>query len=105
MMIGSWNMHLVRAINASNNVLLEVKEFLCFYHHCIDVVPCDYTSKGYVEPWKLVTLEPCVALDALCDVEYDENDWGVKEDNNDSAAGLKSWKQFYCGGHTKQLWS
>jgi len=83
----------VRVISASNNVLLEVKKFSYFCHHCIDVIG-DCTSKGYVEPWKLVTLKPCVALDVLCDVEYDENDWGVGEDNNGLAIGLRVGDNF-----------
>jgi hypothetical protein len=37
----------------------------------------DYTSKGYVEPWRLITLKPYHESNVLCDVEYDDNDWGV----------------------------
>jgi hypothetical protein len=56
---------------------LEVREFSCFCHHSIDVVLNDYTSKGYVEPWRLITLKPYHESNVLCDVEYDDNDWGV----------------------------
>jgi hypothetical protein len=56
-------------------------------------VPSNCTSKGYVEPWKLVTLKPCVALYFYCDVEYDENDWG--EYNNDLVVGLRIRNNFF----------
>jgi hypothetical protein len=82
------------AASASNNVFLEVREFSCFCHRCINVVLGDCTSKGYVEPWKLVTLEPCVALNVFCAVEYDENDWGVGEYNNDLVVGLRVGNNF-----------
>jgi hypothetical protein len=72
-LVGYWSMHSIQAINASNNVLLEVNELFCFCCHCIDDVLGDCISKGYVEPWRLVTLEPCQATNFLCDVEYDEN--------------------------------
>jgi len=39
--------------------------------------------KGYVEPWRLVTLEPCDATYVLCDAEFNDEDWGVGENNND----------------------
>jgi len=51
--------HLVKVVNASNNVFLDAREFFCFCYHYIDNVPGDCISKGYVEPWKLITLEPC----------------------------------------------
>ncbi len=73
----SQSMHWMWAINASNNAFLEVREFSCFCHHSIDVVLNDYTSKGYVEPWRLITLKPYHESNVLCDVEYDDNDWGV----------------------------
>jgi hypothetical protein len=82
-------MYYVRVVSASNNVLLKTREFSCFCCHYIKDVPCDYTSKGYVDPWRLVTFEPCDATYVLCDVEYDENDWGVREDNNELATCLK----------------
>jgi hypothetical protein len=66
-------MHSIQAINASNNVLLEVKEFSCFCCHYINDVLGDCISKGYVEPWRQVTLEPCQATNFIFDVEYDEN--------------------------------
>jgi hypothetical protein len=65
-------MHLVRAVNALNNVLLEVRKLSYFCHHCINVVAKDCISKGYIEPWRLVTLEPCQLGDDFCNVEYDE---------------------------------
>ncbi len=40
-------------------------------------MPSDCTSMWYVEPWKLVTLKFYHESNALCDVDYDENDWGV----------------------------
>ncbi len=39
-------------------------------------------------------MEPCHATYALCDVEYDENDWGVGEDNNELVAGLRVGDNF-----------
>jgi hypothetical protein len=48
-MVSSQSMHSVKVVNASNNVLLDVREFSCFCYHYIDDVPCDYISKGYVE--------------------------------------------------------
>jgi hypothetical protein len=57
-MVSSQNMHLVKVVNASNNVLLDAKEFFYFCCHYINDVLGDCISKGYVEPWKLVTLEP-----------------------------------------------
>ncbi len=39
-------------------------------------------------------MEPCNATYALCDVEYDENDWGVGEDNNELATSLKVGDNF-----------
>ncbi len=39
-------------------------------------------------------MEPSHATDALCDVEYDENDWGVGEDNNELVAGLRVGDNF-----------
>lgn len=48
----------------------------------------DCTSKGSVEPWRLVTLEPCHATYALCDAKFDDENWGVGEDNDDLVAGL-----------------
>jgi hypothetical protein len=75
----SWSMHSMWVASASNNVFLEVREFSYFCRHYINVVLGDCTSKGYVEPWKLVTLKHCVALNFFWDVEYDENDWGVGE--------------------------
>ncbi len=40
-------------------------------------MPSDCTSKGYVEPWKLVTLKPYHESNVMCDVNCDENDWGM----------------------------
>ncbi len=57
-MVGFRSMHLVKVVNASNNVFLDAREFFCFCYHYIDDVPGDCISKGYVEPWKLITLEP-----------------------------------------------
>jgi hypothetical protein len=31
----SWSMHSVQVISASNNAMLEVRDFSCFCHHCI----------------------------------------------------------------------
>ncbi len=73
-MLRSRHMHSVQAINALNNVLLEVKKFSYFCHHYIDIASGDCISKGYIEPWRLVTLEPCHSEDVFCDVEYDETD-------------------------------
>ncbi len=87
-------MHSIQAINASNNVLLEVKEFSCFCCHYINDVLGDCISKGYVEPWRQVTLEPCQATNFIFDVEYDENYQGVRETNNDLAIGLKVGDNF-----------
>jgi hypothetical protein len=67
-------MHLVQTINVLNNALLEVREFSYFCCHCIDVASRNYISGGYVEPWRLVTLEPCHSRGALYNVEYDEID-------------------------------
>jgi hypothetical protein len=87
--VGYRNMHSMQVVTASNNVFLETRELFCFCCHYIEDVLGDCTSKGYVDPWRLVTLEPCHATNVFCDVEYDENDWGVGEDNNELVAGLR----------------
>jgi hypothetical protein len=87
-------MHSVQAVNALNNVFLEVREFSCFFHHCIDIMLGDCISKGYVEPWRLVTLELCHSRDVFCDVGYDEIDWGVGVDSNELVVGLKVGDNF-----------
>jgi hypothetical protein len=84
----------MRISNALNNVLLEVKECFCFCCHCIDVASKDCVSKGYVEPWRLVTLEPCHLGYAFCDVECDETDWGIGVDNNEQATCLRVGDNF-----------
>jgi hypothetical protein len=84
----------MQVVSASNNVHLETRELSCFCCHYIENVLGDYTSKGYVDPWRLVTLEPYHATYVLCDVEYDENDWGVGEDNNELVASLKIGDDF-----------
>jgi hypothetical protein len=93
-MVRFGSIHSIRVVNASNNVLLGAREFSYFCCHYIDDVPGDCISKGYVEPWKLVTLEPCEATNVLCDVEYDENVWGVGEENNDLVVGLSVGDNF-----------
>jgi hypothetical protein len=87
-------MHSMQIINALNNVLLEVKNFSCFCCDCVDVASKDCVSKGYVEPWRLVTLEPCHLGDVFCDVECDETNWGVGVDNNRQVLGLKTGDNF-----------
>ncbi len=35
-----------------------------------------------------------MALDVVCDVEYDKNDWGVQKYNNDLLVGLRVGDNF-----------
>ncbi len=91
---GSRSMHFMQVVSAPNNALFKIRELSCFCCHYIEDVLGDCTSKGYVDPWRLVKLEPCHATYVLCDVEYDENNWGVREDNNKLVASLKVGDNF-----------
>ncbi len=56
-----------------------MRELFCFCKYCVNGVdgPCDnYT---HVQPWDLVTLEPCSPIDAWCDLEIDDK-WEVSHD-------------------------
>jgi hypothetical protein len=48
------------------------KTLFCFSKFCVDGGngPCEnYT---HVQPWDLVTLEPCSSIDARCDLDIDD---------------------------------
>ncbi len=93
-MLGSQHMHSMQVVNALRMSFWRWKVFSCFFRHCIDITLGNYISKGYVEPWRLVTLELCHSRDVFCDVEYDETDWGVGVDSNELVVGLKVGDNF-----------
>ncbi len=56
-----------------------MRELFCFCKYCVNGGdgPCDnYT---HVQPWDLVTLEPCSPIDAWCDLETNDK-WEVSHD-------------------------
>jgi hypothetical protein len=86
---GSRSLHSVRSMSHSNNVLLETRALACFCTGCVDPKPgllCVSTS--HVPPWKLVTLQPCAADDAECEVELRTDVWGNPGDSNELASML-----------------
>jgi hypothetical protein len=70
----------MQVVSAPNNALFKIRELSCFCCHYIEDVLGDCTSKGYVDPWRLVKLEPCHATYVLCDVEFVEKLHIVDED-------------------------
>jgi len=54
--IGFHSMHSIRSMSHHNNVLLQVKDFSCFYCHCINGTLGVYVSIDYIKPSKLATL-------------------------------------------------
>ena len=57
---GSRSIHLVRSVGPSNNVLLEVKDYSCFYVGCVSREEAGNLcpNRAYTGPWTLKTLEP-----------------------------------------------
>ena len=61
----------------------------CFCDGCVDPKPkLFYISTSHVPLWKLVTLQPCAADDAECDVELRTDVWSNPEDSNEFASML-----------------
>ena len=60
-----------------------------FVNVCVDPKPGLFcVSTSHVPPWKLVTLQPCAADDAECDVEVRTDVWGNPGDSNELASML-----------------
>ena len=57
---GSRNFHSVRSVGASNNVLLEMKDYSCFCVGCVSRANTGAScpNKAYSGPWTLKTMEP-----------------------------------------------
>ena len=91
---GSRSMHSIRSISHFNNVMLECRDFSCFCSNCIGGLGTTCSNSAYVQPWKLITLEPCDAEDVLCDPEYNDTTWGIGGDSNDLAAQLQVGDNF-----------
>ena len=86
---GSRSLHSVRSMSQSNNVLLETRALACFCDKCVDPqLGLFCVSTSHVPPWKLVTLQPCAADDAECDVELHIDVWGNPRDSNELASML-----------------
>ena len=86
---GSRGLHSVRSMGHSNNVLLETRPLACFCDGCVEPKPGLFcVSTSHVPPWKLVTLQPCAADDAECDVELRTDVWGNPGDSNELASML-----------------
>jgi hypothetical protein len=54
--------------------LLHVHELSLFYKYCVDGGDGPYDNYIHVQPWDLITLEPCSHIDVGYDPEID-NRW------------------------------
>jgi hypothetical protein len=79
----SRSMHSIRSVSSSNNVLLECRDFSCFFDHCYNGVLGVCLNKSHVSPWKLLTLEPMKSTDAVQEPEdEDDSDWIAEPNDN-----------------------
>ena len=79
---GSRSMYSIWSVSPTNNVLLEVREFSCFCEYCTKENPGTCPNKDYVEPWKLMTLEPIQVGDVVQDIDEVDPDLSLELDNN-----------------------
>ncbi len=52
-----------------------MRDYSCFFPHYLDGAFVHCLLENYVYTWKLITLEPCLSTDALCDIEMGDTDW------------------------------
>ena len=90
----SRSMHSVRSVSPFNNVLLEVRDFSCFCEHCVKGTVGICPNIQYVQLWKLETLEPVRAGDAVQEVEEVEHDLSFQLDDNLNAVELQVGDNF-----------
>lgn len=87
-------MHSVQSVGPANNVLLQVCNYSCFCEVCVRTTDGVCQSIGQVGPWRVVTLEPTQAVDAVQEDEDLEQDWLVDPDCNDLAMQLEVGDHF-----------
>lgn len=91
---GTRSMHSVRSIGPANNVLLQVRDYSCFCPGCVHGAAEACPNVAYVQPWKLVTLEPIAAEEAIQEEEDLDQEWEADFDSHDQAAGLEVGDHF-----------
>jgi hypothetical protein len=66
---GCRSKHSIPVVSHLNKTLLHVCELSCFYKFYLDGGdgPCD--NKTHAATFDLVTLEPCLPIDSMCDIE------------------------------------
>jgi len=57
-------------------------------------MPSVYLFIGYVQPWKLITLELCDVTNVICDIEFDDSNWGMEGGSNNLAYDLEVGDNF-----------
>ncbi len=76
---GSRSKHVICSVSHLIKTLLHVQELSCFCKFCVDGGDGPYDNYTHVQPWDLVTLEPCSAIDVRCDLIIDDM-WQVSHD-------------------------
>jgi hypothetical protein len=65
-----------------------VRDYSCYCLHCLDGAFEHCLLENYVSTWKLITLKPCLSIDALCDIEMGDINWGMGGGSNELASKL-----------------
>ena len=91
---GSRAMHSVRSVGPANKVLLQVRNYSCFCEVCVRSAGGVCRSVAHASPWRVVTLEPTQATNAVQEDEDLEQDWLVDPDCNDLAMQLEIGDHF-----------
>jgi len=93
--VGPRSLHSMWFVGHANNVLLETKNFSCFYDKCVDdIVERDCDSKLHVSPWTLLTLQPYNSSNAYCDIETNGPVRGNDGKSNDLVMDLEVGDNF-----------
>lgn len=86
---GSRSMHSIRSVSHTNNVLLQCRDYSCFCRACVSVHAFGRCPNHlHVAPWKLVTLDPRRADEAVQEEEDLDREWTAAPDSNLLASEL-----------------
>ncbi len=65
-----------------------MRELSCFCKYYIDGGDGPYDNYTHVQPWDIVTLEPCSPIDARCDPKIDDR-WEISHDGKSLTSYLE----------------
>jgi hypothetical protein len=86
---GSRAMHSVRSISHDKPLSIQCRNYSCFCTSCMSTGPGSCPNSSHVEPWRLVTVEPCSVKDVASDSEEVNPDWEIDSGMNTLAAELE----------------